>query len=434
MPTQLIPNTDVKYSLISFDKDSKERTDDPEAANGLFSNKVLAEAAANPPSHVFLFSHGWKGDMPSAIDQYNRWIQAMVKLEADKQQMGPAFRPLWIGLHWPSKPLGDESFGGGGDFDTVGMDLAAIKAEAIEQMGDTPEIRASLDVIFKEQEENAAALSMPAPVADAYKKLANAIGYKSEGEGAAGPPDAEGKSFDPEATFEAAGDSDFSIGSFFGKLLSPLSQLSYWTMKYRGRSIGEGGMHNFVAALQNLLPNAKFHVMGHSFGCIVVSSILGGPNGNTPLPRPVDSLLLAQGALSLWAYSNKVKDVGKPGYFNQAFLKPAVKGPIVVTRSKNDKAVGLAYKLATAVVPVNIDGSFDSELTPTFLPLLGGIGTYGIRGLDSVVDLKMQPATGTYVFTPGKIYNLMSDEFVPSHNGIDGPEVAHAAWQAAIQS
>ena len=433
MSTRLIPDTDVNYALIAFDKDGVERTDDPEAVAmaGLFSQKILADAAANPPTHVFLFCHGWKGDMPSAVEQYNRWIKAMVSLEADKSQMGPGFRPLWIGLHWPSKPLGSEDFGGDG-FDTVGMNLAAIKQEALQQMGDSPEARACLDIIFKEQEQNAAALSLPPAVADAYRKLAVAIGYKSEGP--AGPPDAEGKPFDPEATFDAYGDSAFDIGSFFGKLLSPLSQLSYWTMKYRARKIGENGMHDFVSQLQTALPAAKFHFMGHSFGCIVVSSILGGKDGKTALPRPVESLALVQGALSLWAYADQVKDTGKPGYFNVAFRKPAVSGPIVVTRSKNDKAVGLAYALATALVPINIDGSFDVDLAPTFLPLLGGIGTYGVRGLDFASDLVMLPATGTYTFQAGKIYNLKGDTFIPGHSGIDGPEVAHALWQAALQS
>ena len=46
----------------------------------------------------------------------------------------------------------------------------------------------------------------------------------------------------------------------------------------------------------------------------------------------------------------------------------------------------------------------------------------------------MLPATGTYTFQAGKIYNLKGDTFIPGHSGIDGPEVAHALWQAALQS
>ena len=440
MPYTKIPNTNAQYALISFDEKGAERTGDIGATPGaLFSAQVLADAKANPPTDIFLFSHGWKGDLISAVDQYNRWIGAMLNLPADVAKMGAGFRPLWIGLHWPSLPMGQEKFGtGGGSFSDVAGDPDSIKNEALKQFGDTPTIRKCLDVIFTEQENNAATLVMPQPVIDAYQTLAHEIGYKAEGP--QGPPDADGKAFDPAAAFEAFGEAgDFSgVGDFFGKLLSPLAQLSYWQMKYRARSIGEGGMHAFVASLQQALPadKTKIHLIGHSFGCIVVSSILGGPNGKTPLPRQVDSLVLAQGALSLWAYGDHVKDAdGKPGYYNAAFRQPAVRGPIVTTRSANDSAVGSFYPLASALVPIDA-GQFglDDDLTPANLPLFGGLGAFGIRSLKNVTDLKMLPSTVDYSFKPGVIYNLKGDEFIPDHNGIDNAAVAHALWQTAFWS
>ena len=39
------------------------------------------------PSHVFLFSHGWKGDVAAARDQYNRWIKAMLDRAGDRGAM-----------------------------------------------------------------------------------------------------------------------------------------------------------------------------------------------------------------------------------------------------------------------------------------------------------------------------------------------------------
>jgi hypothetical protein len=38
---------------------------------------------------------------------------------------------------------------------------------------------------------------------------------------------------------------------------------------------------------------------------------------------------------------------------------------------------------------------------------------------------------GSYGFQPGHIYNLDGSQFIPGHSGIDGPQVAHAIWQAA---
>src|SRR5689334_8298933 len=107
MPFQTIPGLDVRYALINFDKDGAERTDDPQG--GRFSEALKTHVAQERPSHIFLFSHGWKGDVPSAIDQYNRWIGAMWKLDADRAAMGTDFRPLFIGLHWPSQPWGEEA-------------------------------------------------------------------------------------------------------------------------------------------------------------------------------------------------------------------------------------------------------------------------------------------------------------------------------------
>ena len=118
MPFQTIPDTDVKYALINFDDDGRERTDDPEAHASAAA--LVEQVKRDQPSHVFLFSHGWKGDVPSAIDQYNRWIGAMWRLEADRDALGPDFRPLFIGLHWPSQPWGEESLDRPSSFGTAG--------------------------------------------------------------------------------------------------------------------------------------------------------------------------------------------------------------------------------------------------------------------------------------------------------------------------
>lgn len=434
MPFQTIADTNTRYALIAFDENGNERNPDPDGINGLLSQRILKDFAEAAPSHVFFFSHGWKGDVVSAIDQYDRWIGAMNKLPADIAAMGPNFKPYYIGLHWPSQAWGDEQLAGSASFGDAGPGLDSVRQHYNEILGNTPEINQQLDTLFNAQANNAAALMLPADVKDAYQKLAAIIGYTGSGPGSA--PEAEGKPFDADAAFNAYNQvpANFADGGLADKLLSPLRQFTFWTMKSRGRTIGETGMHNFVAATQNALPNASIHLMGHSFGCVVMSSVLGGKGGQSPLPRQVDSLLLAQGALSLWAYSNHVNNNAGPGYFNSAFLRPAVRGPILVTRSANDKAVGMAYPLAVALLLTNADFAPDSPLVPESLPYYGGIGTFGIRGLSNLSDLQMLGATGSYTFEAGKIYNLKGDEFIPDHNGVDGPEVAHAHWQAVLSA
>src|SRR5262249_3970934 len=104
-----------------------------------------------------------------------------------------------------------------------------------------------------------------------------------------------------------------------GSLLSPLRQLSFWKMKDRGRQIGEAGVHRLLRQLQAARADARFHLMGHSFGCIVVSAAVAGPEDGAGLARPVDSLVLVQGAMSLWSYCSEIALAGRrPGYFRRA--------------------------------------------------------------------------------------------------------------------
>src|SRR4051812_40925541 len=106
MPFQSIPGTDARYALIGFDDRGIQRRHDPDG--GVFSQSIGARIQQEQPSHVFLFSHGWKGDVPGAVDSYNRWIGAMLALGDDRAALGSAFKPLFIGLHWPSQPWGEE--------------------------------------------------------------------------------------------------------------------------------------------------------------------------------------------------------------------------------------------------------------------------------------------------------------------------------------
>lgn len=429
MPIRTIPNSNVTYSLIAFDARGRERKDDPHGIGGLMSARIIQDARANPPSHIFFFSHGWKGDVPAAIDQYNRWIKAMIDLPGDSAAMGPGFKPLWIGLHWPSQPWGDDELGSN-SFEASSVSSNELVERYVNRLGGDPEeVRKLLHVIFHENDINAGAIELPAHVVEAYNSLAGAIGRTSAGpEAAPGDDDAP---FDAVAAFDAANEAGDAFGGLsLGGLLGPLRQLSFWTMKSRARTVGEAGMHSFIAALQQALPSARLHLMGHSFGCIVVSSILGGPGGKASLPRTVDSVVLVQGAVSLWAYADSILGTPKKGYFNAAIKRGAVRGPILTTLSRHDTAIGVIYPVAAG-----LSGQVDFLAQ---LPRFGGIGAYGLQGLGGVNAIKMLPHTGSYGFVPGGIYNIESSEFISkrdgasgAHSDIDGPQVAHAIWQAA---
>ena len=425
MPHQTIPGTGTQYALILFDDRGRERTDDREG--GTFSRAILERVRHDQPTHVFLFSHGWKGDVPAAIDQYDRWIGALLKLSADRAALGAAFRPLFIGLHWPSQPWGEESPSAAAASFAAG-DAAALDPvfeAAVAHFGGGADVREPLAVIFRAFQEDPAARVLPEEVVAAYERLGGAIGF-SAGADADAPPDQEGAPLDPQAAVRAeriasAGESFGLASTFRNGILAGLRQASFWLMKHRARTVGEQGMHQFVAALQRTCP-AQVHLMGHSFGCIVMSSVLGGAGGTQSLPRPVGSAVLVQGALSLWSYAERIPHADKPGYFRHVLKNAAVSGPIVTTQSTNDLAVGAAFPAAVGLV-----NEFDFG---TELPRFGGIGTWGIQGTTIAEKRTMLDAQGRYGFAPGRIYNLDGSQFIAGHSAIDGPQVAHALWQA----
>src|SRR3954470_23845284 len=99
MSIEPVPGTSLEYHLIAFDAEGRERAG---ADGGSSSRKALDELADEPVTNVFLFSHGWQGDVPAARRQYNTWIGAMAGCTADIERMqqarAGAFRPLKAGL------------------------------------------------------------------------------------------------------------------------------------------------------------------------------------------------------------------------------------------------------------------------------------------------------------------------------------------------
>src|SRR5262249_34154429 len=149
-----------------------------------------------------------------------------------------------------------------------------------------------------------------------------------------------------------------------------------------------------------------------------------------PMPRPVNSLFLVQGALSLWVYADDIPfSPGRAGYFHRILEHGLVRGPIVTTRSKHDTAVGRLYPLGA--------GLKKQLVLANEYPRYGGIGSFGIRGHTRVHDMPMGAANLTYDFRPGWIYNLEASDIIRNGSGVSGahsdiahPEVAHAFWSA----
>lgn len=455
LPPEAVAGTALRYYLVAFDENGKERDDHPA---GIISRLVGQAVTAPTTTDVMLFSHGWQGDVKSAREQYGKWLSTMSANDADRAQAiknRPGFNPVLVGIHWPSLPWGDERLG----VDSFALPMAAPGPPSIAadvenytaKMGDSPEARDRIRSPLRSVLEKIATATdnqatLPGDLRDAYRQLDGLLGLGAKG--VAGDPTSDREPYDPEAIyqeFRASGLSSqpnniatFGILPSKDALLAPLRALSYWKMKDRARTMGEGPVHDLLVQLLQLAAGRKirFHLVGHSFGTIVASGAVAGPAGSAQLPQPVDSLILIQGAVSLWSYcANIPYAAGSAGYYHRLISEHRVRGPIVTTRSKYDTAVGTWYPLSSRV-----SGSVAFN-SPMDFPKYGGIGSFGIQGSDlNAANLKMLNAASPYTLAAnGNITNIEASDVICNGGGFSGahsdichPEVAHLVWSAML--
>lgn len=447
MPIETIADSDLQYFLLCYDKHGVERRDDPDGINGILSRRIHDVLANQPITDVFLVSHGWQGDIPAARKQCNDWMGAMIKHRQDVEKMHafrPGFKPLLIGLHWPSLPWGNEQMGTIDDDAGVSFGVGAADPledwidAAADQIVDTDRARAALRTIFEASEVDLTPSELPPEVVEAYRILQQEAGFDSEGIGA--EPGDDRDNVDPQTLYQQAlEDESMSFGllsSISDGMLAGLRSFSFWTMKKRASDIGQNGVARLLRDLQQTAAtrDVHFHLMGHSFGCIVVSAAIAGADTNEPLLKPVDTVFLAQGALSLWSYCGSIPYAeDQPGYFHTILRDRKIAGPVVTTQSEHDTAIVKIYPLG---VMVRRQFSF----APGELPKYGGVGAFGIQGSDiGPEERDMLAEDAAYHFEKGKIYNLESSQYICQMNGAQGahsdiakPQVAHAFWQAIM--
>jgi hypothetical protein len=141
----------------------------------------------------------------------------------------------------------------------------------------------------------------------------------------------------------------------------------------------------------------------------------------TRCPTPIS---LLQGAFSHYSFSGAWSP-GKAGFYRAVVSPGRVSGPMVVTHTRNDNAVGIAYAMASSLanqVASDVGGP-DS--------LYGGLGSNGAQKTDLARNDQDLGAVGTeYDFGDRAVYNLRADTYISSHSDVRGPEVAHAVLRA----
>ena len=230
----------------------------------------------------------------------------------------------------------------------------------------------------------------------------------------------------------------FGGGINLGGLLGPLRQLSYWTMKKRARTIGEGGMHDFLKDLQNATAGnaARIHLMGHSFGTIVVSGMVGGPDARGALPRPVDSLVLVQGAVSLWCYARRHSVRRRRRWL----LRPIARRRQGAWPDRDDAVEARRCGRHALSAGVALQGL--AQLRAASFPNTARSARSGCRACPIVRAASSRCSSAGRPMSSSAARSTTSRLAIHrpqggvsgAHSDIAGPEVAHAIWAAAFAS
>ena len=215
----------------------------------------------------------------------------------------------------------------------------------------------------------------------------------------------------------AAGLATFLAG-FKAAAMNVLNYTTYFEMKARAGTVGKNGVAKLI---DKLAPQVeRIHLIGHSFGGRVVTATAA--NSSTD---KIKSMSLLQTAFSHNGFSKSMN-----GFFRGVVDQKRVNGPILVTHTKNDKAVGVAYPLASRING-DVAAAFGDENDK-----FGGLGRNGAQKMenDEVIKGNLLDAGGNYSFQAGKFFNLEGSDFIKGHGDVTGKEVAHAVRKAIAKA
>ncbi len=419
-------------------------------------------APANTFTDVVVMSHGWNNDMDEARTLYRDFFHSL-------EQVSPAAvgKTLAVGILWPSKKFVEADLIPGGaasaDNDPVADSVLLQRLEGMKQVFDDPAADAKLeqmkalvaglstdankqnqfvslmgaildqntDPAQRSDDEGKATISERAQK-DGGAKVLKSFGLpitqkvKPGGGGAASVGGFAGNpALHPGGAGGAAGLGDFFSGIKAGALRM-VNFTTYNVMKDRAGKMGHDAVNPLLQRIQAAVPQTlKFHLVGHSFGGRLVTATVDGPNA-----LRVQTLLLLQAAYSHngLAKSFDPNQPSKSGFFHAVFDNHKITGPILITHSKHDSAVGLAYPLASRLNRDDAAGIGDAN------DLFGGMGANGAQHVDKAEITLLAIGGGNYDFTTSgkRVFNLNGDAIIQSHGDVARPETA-AVLAAAMK-
>ncbi len=199
-----------------------------------------------------------------------------------------------------------------------------------------------------------------------------------------------------------------------------LNYATYYVMKERAGTIGTG-LNQVLARVRVRRSNLRFHLIGHSFGARVVTAATAGRE-----PVGPSNLSLLQGAFSHNGFAARVEG-GHDGFFRNVISENRVDGPIVATHTRNDRAVGIAYAVASRLSGDKRAAFGDAT------DVYGGIGRNGAVRMEQGEVAHRELEDETFVYDPfvrARVTNLLADDFIADHGDVTNPAVANAVLSA----
>jgi hypothetical protein len=419
---------------------------------------VLDAARASSFEELFVVAHGWNNDVAEARALYRHLFANVRRALDDRRAPGLAGRRIGVlGVLWPSKkfaedeliPGGGASLGGAVDDHALTEQLDDLKGtfdapdeaaleeakRLVARLEGDPSARQEFvdlvrsvlpepadpaddasDAFFALSGEQIFAL-LEAPILPGPPAGGTGGGAATIGLAEAGPPPGMG-----------VGGGAAGIADFFGGIKAAarrvLNFATYYQMKERAGKIGAGGLNPLLRDLRAAAPELRIHLVGHSFGGRLVTAAALGRAGSEDLAPA--SMTLLQAAFSHNGFAQDFER-DRDGFFREVVSARKVAGPIVITHTRNDRAVGIAYPIASRLARQDAADLGDED------DVFGGIGRNGAlaRCTPEAVKGELLEANGVYAFAAGKLYNLQADHWISGHSDVTGPQVANALLAAA---
>jgi len=332
----------------------------------LTRDALLAHVSTNAHTDLIAFSHGWNNDFDAAIALYREFLQRFEAAVA-AHPPGRPFRPLFFGIVWPSTWL---VFDDGPQIAAAGAGApddvpdGSVPGTALDDMADrlvhassAAQVERFFELVQQAQLHEREAAELAQLAAPAFAGFAD--DENQDGDRALGAEDVLRMLRDLERA-EAQSDRALVDLDDFGGVGGPapgvqsaglldaldprrvVRLFSVYQMKDRAGRVGARGMGPL---LRNVLAasTARVHAVGHSYGCKVQLSAICEP---TPLPRPVDSLLLMQPAVSHLCFAEQVPGTNRAGGYRSALNATRVRPPILSTYSNHDFPLHKTFHLA----------------------------------------------------------------------------------------